>query len=159
MILSQLGMQTRPSKQCARAIVSTESAMISREASEYFMPVWPMAIPSQTAMVLNSKGGPARPADGVLDHLGHLVEVNMARHNLAEAVGNADERLIDVGITQTAGAKQTAMRRPLKTLLDCVTFHNPASPNVLNRVIQKRESLIVTAGGARIKKNQLFKAR
>lgn len=37
-ILSQLGMQTTPSKQWARSIVSTESAISSREASEYFMP-------------------------------------------------------------------------------------------------------------------------
>jgi hypothetical protein len=57
-ILSQLAMQTRPSRQWARAIASTESAMISREASEYFMPVWPIATPSQMAMVLNSKGVP-----------------------------------------------------------------------------------------------------
>ncbi len=33
-ILSQFGMHTTPSKQCARSIVSMESAMISREASE-----------------------------------------------------------------------------------------------------------------------------
>ena len=32
--------------------------MISREASEYFMPVWPIAMPSQMAIVLNSKGTP-----------------------------------------------------------------------------------------------------
>src|SRR4029077_5298276 len=36
--LSQLGMQTTPSKQWARSIVSTGSAISSREASEYFMP-------------------------------------------------------------------------------------------------------------------------
>ena len=33
-ILSQLGMQTSPSRQCASATVSTESAMSSREGSE-----------------------------------------------------------------------------------------------------------------------------
>ena len=33
-ILSQLGIQTSPSSQCAAATVSTESAMISREGSE-----------------------------------------------------------------------------------------------------------------------------
>jgi len=58
MILSQFGMQIKPSKQWARTIVSTESATISREASEYFMPVWPIATPSQTAIVLNSNGTP-----------------------------------------------------------------------------------------------------
>src|SRR5687768_13759261 len=37
-ILSQFGMQTTPSKQWARSIVSTQSAINSREASEYFIP-------------------------------------------------------------------------------------------------------------------------
>jgi hypothetical protein len=37
---------------------STESATISREGSEYFMPVWPIATPSQMAIVLNSMGTP-----------------------------------------------------------------------------------------------------
>ncbi len=57
-ILSQLGMQSRPSKGWAMAMDSTLSAISSREASEYFIPVCPMAIPSQMAMVLNSKGTP-----------------------------------------------------------------------------------------------------
>ena len=51
MILSQLGMQTRPSKQWAETIVSTESAINSRLGSENFIPECPMAIPSSTAMV------------------------------------------------------------------------------------------------------------
>ena len=34
MILSQLGMSTKASKQCARASVSTESAISSREGRE-----------------------------------------------------------------------------------------------------------------------------
>ena len=56
--LSQLGMATMPSKGWARAIISTESAMSSRLQSEYFMPSWFMAMPSQTPMVLNSMGVP-----------------------------------------------------------------------------------------------------
>jgi hypothetical protein len=57
-ILSQLGMQTTPSKQWARSIVSTQSAISSRLASEYFIPPCPMAMPSSTPIVLNSKGTP-----------------------------------------------------------------------------------------------------
>ena len=57
-ILSQLGMQIMPSKQCAMSIVSTLSAISSREGSENFMPPWPMAIPSSTPMVLKIKGTP-----------------------------------------------------------------------------------------------------
>jgi len=61
-ILSQFGMQTMPSKQWARSIDSTQSAMSSRDGSENFMPEWPMAIPSSMPMVLKIKGTP--PARG-----------------------------------------------------------------------------------------------
>jgi hypothetical protein len=37
---------------------STESAINSRDGSEYSMPPWPMAMPSSTAMVLNSLATP-----------------------------------------------------------------------------------------------------
>ena len=57
-ILSQLGTQIMPSKQCAVTIVSTQSAISSRLASENFMPGCPMAIPSSTAIVLNTNGTP-----------------------------------------------------------------------------------------------------
>ena len=57
-ILSQFGMQIMPSKRCALTMVSTQSAISSRLGREYFMPVWPMAMPSQMPMVLNSNGTP-----------------------------------------------------------------------------------------------------
>ena len=39
-------------------VSSTESAIISRETSDDFMPAWPMAMPSVTVMVVNSRGVP-----------------------------------------------------------------------------------------------------
>ena len=57
-ILSQLEMHTMASAQCALTMYSTESAMMSRLGSEYSMPSWPMAMPSSTAMVLNSLATP-----------------------------------------------------------------------------------------------------
>src|SRR4051794_19364953 len=57
-ILSQLEMQNRASAQCALTMYSTLSAMSSRLGSEYSMPPWPMAMPSSTAMVLNSTPQP-----------------------------------------------------------------------------------------------------
>ena len=56
--LSQFGMQISASAQCALHWYSTVSAMMSRLGSEYSMPVWPMAMPSSTAIVLNSRGMP-----------------------------------------------------------------------------------------------------
>ena len=45
-------------EQCAWIIVSTLSAISSREGSEYFMPSCPMAMPSSTPIVLNRNGTP-----------------------------------------------------------------------------------------------------
>ena len=39
-------------------VSSTESAITSRDTSEEFMPSWPMAMPSVTVMVQNSRGVP-----------------------------------------------------------------------------------------------------
>ena len=57
-ILSQLEMHTSASAQCALTMYSTESAMTSRDGSEYSMPSWPIAMPSSTAMVSNSLATP-----------------------------------------------------------------------------------------------------
>ena len=43
-------------------VSSTLSAMTSREGSEDFMPWWPMAMPSVTVMVQNSRGVPSLAA-------------------------------------------------------------------------------------------------
>ena len=59
-ILSQLEMHTRASAQWALTMYSTESEMSSRLGSEYSMPPCPIAMPSSTAMVLNSR--PVAPA-------------------------------------------------------------------------------------------------
>ena len=53
-ILSQLDIQTIASARCALHMYSTLSAITSRDGSEYNIPSCPMAIPSSTAMVLNS---------------------------------------------------------------------------------------------------------
>ena len=56
--LSQLGMHTRPSNPCAIAIHSVLSAIRSLVTRLYFMPICPMAIPSQTAIAGNTTGVP-----------------------------------------------------------------------------------------------------
>ena len=60
--LSQFGISTSASKPEAIVTASMESAMSSRLASEYFMPVWPIAMPSQTPMAGNSMGVPPAAA-------------------------------------------------------------------------------------------------
>src|SRR6185437_12194094 len=55
-ILSQLETQISASAQCALTMYSTESAISSRDGSEYSIPPCPIAMPSSTAIVLNSRG-------------------------------------------------------------------------------------------------------
>ncbi len=57
-ILSQLGTITKASKGWAIAITSIESAISSRLASEYFIPLCPIAKPSHTPITENSMGVP-----------------------------------------------------------------------------------------------------
>jgi hypothetical protein len=55
-ILSQFEMQIMASAQCAFTMYSTESAISSRLGREYSIPPCPIAMPSSTAIVLNSRG-------------------------------------------------------------------------------------------------------
>jgi hypothetical protein len=55
-LLSQPANETRASKRSACMTVSTESAMTSRLTSEARMPSWPIEMPSDTAIVMNSIG-------------------------------------------------------------------------------------------------------
>ena len=57
-ILSQLGTSTSPSSWWAMSMVSTLSQISSRLAREYFMPTWPMAMPSHTPMAGMRMGVP-----------------------------------------------------------------------------------------------------
>ncbi len=57
-ILSQLGTITKASKGWAVAIISIESAINSRLAREYFIPLCPIAKPSHTPITENSIGVP-----------------------------------------------------------------------------------------------------
>jgi hypothetical protein len=56
--LSQPPMATSASYVWPRTVSSTESAIVSRLTSEDFMPAWPIAMPSVTVIVVNSRGVP-----------------------------------------------------------------------------------------------------
>jgi hypothetical protein len=58
MVLSQPDMTTTASNRCPRAASSIESATTSREMSDAFMPSVPIAMPSETEIVLTSTGVP-----------------------------------------------------------------------------------------------------
>ena len=64
--LSQFGIQTIPSNACALARHSVLSAIRSLVTREYFMPICPMAIPSQTAIAGTTTGIPPASATASL---------------------------------------------------------------------------------------------
>ncbi len=109
-ILSQLGMQTMPSKQWAWMIVSTASAITSRLGSEYFMP----AVAHGDAVVhadrVENERHAAGRADALLDVDAHLVQVDVAGNDVGIAVANGDERLAEIVVGHAGGAEQAAVR-------------------------------------------------
>ena len=96
-------------------VSSTESAITSRDGSEDFMPSWPMAMPSVTVMVQNSRGVPPAGRDALLGGLGLAHQRDVAGRGFVPAGGDADERLVDLRRGQTHGVIVRAMRRALRT--------------------------------------------
>ena len=119
-ILSQLGMQTMASKQCASIIVSTQSAISSRDGREYFIPTCPMAIPSSTPMVLNSKGTPPAARTAFLDQPAEFLQMDMAGHDIDIGIDDGDKRFLNVCFAETHGPQQGTVRRPLDAGFDFV---------------------------------------
>jgi hypothetical protein len=64
-----------------------------------------------------------RLSDGLLDNLGHFVEVDVARDYFAETVGDTDEGLVDVSVADAYGVQQRPVRCPLKAPFYCVASH------------------------------------
>src|SRR6476620_11077908 len=99
MFLSQPPTTSTPSMHWPLTEVSIASAITSRDTSEYFMPSVPMPMPSVTVGTPNTCGiAPAserrhRAIDQRLD-------AGVARIHRAVAVGDADDRLLEVGIAE-----------------------------------------------------------
>ena len=98
MFLSQPPMATTPSIDCALQAVSIESAITSRETSEYFIPSVPIAIPSLTVIVPNICGIAPAPRTAVSARLRQRVEAHVAGRDRAVTVGDADDRLVEVAV-------------------------------------------------------------
>ena len=122
-ILSQLGMQIIPSKRCASIIVSTQSAMSSREGSEYFIPAWPIAMPSSTPIVLNRNGTPPAARTHSLTKLPDRLQVDVAGDDVDVAVADGDERLVPVPLADAGGPEQAAVGGAGVAALDGVGAH------------------------------------
>ena len=109
MFLSQPPIASTPSMLCAPHAVSIESAMTSRETSEYFIPSVPIEMPSLTVMVPKTLRHGAGGADGRLGPAGEAVESGVAGGDGAVAVGDADDRLAEIAVAKPDGAQHGAV--------------------------------------------------
>ena len=87
------------------------------------MPPCPMAIPSSTPMVLNSKGTPPAFRISSFAIRAVLLQVEVAGDDVDVAVGDADEGLLEVLVLDAHRAEEAAVRRTLEALLDPVAAH------------------------------------
>ena len=69
------------------------------------MPSWPMAMPSSTAMVLNSLAHTACRFDLARNQLPHVLQVDVAGHELGEAVDHRDDGP-EIGVLHAGGTPQ-----------------------------------------------------
>jgi hypothetical protein len=66
------------------------------------------------------KSRPARFPHRLLDNPADFVQVNVARHYLTKAVGNADKRLVNIIVSETARMKQRPVRCPLESFFHSI---------------------------------------
>ena len=118
MFLSQPPMATTPSMLWAPQAVSIESAMTSRETSEYFIPSVPIEMPSLTVMVPKTWGMAPAARGGALRPAGEHVEPGVAGRDGAVAVGDPDDRLVEIAVLKPDRAQHGAVGRALDALGD-----------------------------------------
>ena len=84
--------------------------MTSRLISEARMPSAPIVMPSETATVLNSIGVPPASRTPSFTLRGEAPQVEVARADLGPGVGDADERLVQVGVREADRLEHGARR-------------------------------------------------
>ncbi len=110
MFLSQPPMVTSASKPWQPATASIESAMTSRDTSEYFMPSVPMEMPSEMVMVLNTTALPLAMLAPSAAFRRQLVDVHIAGCDHAPGRGDADLGLLEIGVIEADRAQHRAAR-------------------------------------------------
>src|SRR5580692_8960156 len=120
MVLSQPTTQTTASNICPRQTSSMESATTSRLTSDARMPSVPMVSPSEMAIVLNSMGVP--PAARMPSFtLAESRQVKIARHGFNPGIGDADDGLLEVFVSEADALEHGAGRGAVASVGDAMT--------------------------------------
>ena len=125
-ILSQLGMQIMPSKQWASIIVSTLSAISSRDGQRVLHPVVAHGDAVVDADRVEQERHAARRADALLDVVADRLKMDVAGDDVDVAVADGDERLVPVALADAGGAEQAAVGGAGVAPLDRVGTHGAA---------------------------------
>ena len=83
-----------------RMVSSTVSVMASREASDDRMPSCPIAMPSVTVMVVNSRGVPLACFTPIFTDCAWRLSAMLQGRGLVPAGGDTDEGLVDLLVAQ-----------------------------------------------------------
>ena len=99
------------SKRSACITISTESAITSRETSDARMPSCPIEMPSETAMVTNSKGTPPASRTATFARLARRSSGRLHGRDFVPARRHTDLGLDHVVVGEAHGAQHRARRR------------------------------------------------
>ena len=118
MFLSQPPHTSTPSIAWPLTAVSIASAITSRETSEYFIASVPMPMPSVTVGTPNTCG--IAPASRERRHgaIDERLDAGIARIHRRMAVGDADDRLLEIAVAETDRAQHRAVGRARDALRD-----------------------------------------
>lgn len=121
MFLSQPPMVTSPSMRSPKETSSTESAIISREISEAFIPSVPIEIASEIVIVPNSIGMP--PASSIPESAASATSSKWTLHGVMSAAGFG---------TPIIGAPKSSSSNPIaRNIARCGAF---SAPSVTSRL-------------------------
>ena len=90
--------------------------MTSRDGSEARIPAWPIAIPSVTVMVQNSRGVAPPEATPFFTTCAWRISEMLQGAASFQQVATPDERLVDLFRGQTHRVIESAMRRAVRPL-------------------------------------------
>ena len=131
-ILSQLGMQTMPSKQWARdhRLDAVGDQLAAGQRVLHADVAHGDAVVDADGVEL--EGHAAGRAHGLLDDASDLLQVDVAGDDVGVGVADGDERLVEVGLglDDAGAAEQGAVGRAFKAFLDLIGTHGQAFPDM-----------------------------